>query len=123
MVSKFEDLLVWQKARQFSVAIYRASDSGQFSRDYGLRDQIRRAAVSVMSNIAEGFARYQAPEVHRFAVIARGSLAEVRSQLYLALDLGYLSPPLHRSLASQCSEVDRLLSAYRRSVKSVVGHR
>lgn len=57
MVTRFEDLRVWQKARQFSVAIYRTSGRGPFARDFGLRDQIRRAAVSVMSNIAEGFGR------------------------------------------------------------------
>ena len=72
-VRKFEDLEVWQIARDLSVEIYRATQDGKFSRDFGLRDQIRRAAVSVMSNIAEGFDRYSRAEFKQFLSIARGS--------------------------------------------------
>ena len=86
MVRRFEDLRAWNKAKELALSIYKATDSGRFARDFGLRDQIRRAAVSVMSNIAEGFGH--------FLSIARGSVSEVRSQLQLAHELGYLAAPI-----------------------------
>ena len=110
-ISRFEDLLVWQKSRVLSVAIYRVTAVGKFSRDYGLRDQVRRASVSVMSNIAEGFGRYGRVEMRRFVTIARGSLAEVQSQLYLARDLSYLSDADHQSLNARCLELSRMLAS------------
>lgn len=85
---KFEELLVWQKAREFSKEIYLVTKEW---RDFELKDQIRRAVVSISSNIAEGFERGSKDDFARFMYIAKGSGAEVRSQLYLALDLGYLS--------------------------------
>jgi four helix bundle protein len=87
--TRFEQLNVWQKSKTLAVAVYKTSSQGDFARDFGLRDQLRRAAVSVMSNIAEGFGRFTRPEFRRFLTIARGSVAEVQSQLYLAHDLGY----------------------------------
>ena len=87
---RFEDLIAWQKARDLTRLIYQLCNDGNFARDYGLRDQVRRAAVSVMSNLAEGFDRAGRSEFHQFLVIAKGSCAEVRSQLYVALDAGYL---------------------------------
>lgn len=71
--------------------VYALSNEGSFSRDFGLRDQIRRAAVSVSSNIAEGFERHSDTDLKRFLTIARGSNGEVRSQLHVALDLGYIT--------------------------------
>ena len=90
-VERFEDLEVWQAARDVVKAIYQASATGTFSRDYSLRDQIRRAAVSVPSNIAEGFSRRSNKEFIQFLFIAKGSAAEVQSQLYTAVDQGYIS--------------------------------
>ena len=87
-VRRFEDLIAWQKARDLTKRIYSLTQQGGFERDYGLRDQIRRAAVSVMSNLAEGFDRAGRSEFHQFLVIAKGSSAEVRSHLYVALDVG-----------------------------------
>ena len=81
MVQKFEDLVAWQKARLLTKQIYGLTIGGRFSRDHGLKNQIQRAAVSVMSNIAEGFERNGLPEFHQFLVIAKASCAEVRSQL------------------------------------------
>ena len=115
-IQRFEDLLVWKKSRQLALAVYRCSSVEAFRRDYGLRDQLRRAAVSVMSNIAEGFGRYTGPEIRRYASIARGSIAEVRSQLYLARDLGYISTQDHRALHAQCVEIERMLAALRTSL-------
>ncbi len=80
-VERFEDLIAWQKARQLAAEIYRVTAQGDFSKDFGLRDQIRRAAVPAMSNIAEGFDRGSRSEFHQFLVIAKASCAEVRSQL------------------------------------------
>ncbi|HEX8360993.1 MAG TPA: four helix bundle protein [Longimicrobium sp.] len=114
-VKRFEELVVWRKAKDLSVEVYRLTAGGQFGRDRGLRDQIRRAAVSVMSNVAEGFERYSRAEFKHFLSIARGSASEVRSQLHLAHELGYLPAHEHRELHDQCVEVSRLLAALRAS--------
>jgi four helix bundle protein len=90
-VERFEDLHAWQGAREAASSVYRATSVGAFSRDYALRDQIRRAVISVPSNIAEGFSRRSNKEFAHFLFIAKGSIAEVQSQLYLALDQGYIS--------------------------------
>ena len=114
--TSFEQLEVWQKSRSLAGAIYKVSSQGAFARDFGLRDQLRRAAVSVMSNIAEGFGRFTRPEFRRFVVIARGSAAEVQSQLYLARDLGYLSEAEHQDLDARCQQISRMLTALRASL-------
>jgi four helix bundle protein len=114
LAKRFEDLIMWRKARVLTVSIYRASDSGKFARDFGLKDQIRRAAVSVMSNIAEGFARFGREEFRRFLTIALASSAEVRSQLYVAYDLGYITEETRSKLAEDCIEIDRLISSFRK---------
>jgi four helix bundle protein len=110
-IARFEDLLVWQKSRDLAFEIYRISGNGPFSRDFGFRDQIRRAAVSVMSNIAEGFERYSRTEFRHFLSIARGSVAEVRSQLHLAYKLCYISPADFDRLYEACLEISRLLAS------------
>ena len=89
-IEKFEDMVSWQKARQLTRLIYRVTKTGQFAKDFGLRDQIRRAAVSILSNIAEGFERGGDKEFRQFLSQAKGSCAEVRAQLYIALDEGYV---------------------------------
>jgi four helix bundle protein len=86
----FEDLDVWKEARRLTNEIYAATGNGAFSKDFGLRDQIQRAAVSVMSNIAEGFERGGNQEFIQFLYIAKGSCGEVRSQLYIACDQKYI---------------------------------
>ena len=86
----FEDLSVWRTARGLCGEIYQISDAGPFRRDWALKDQIRRAIVSVPSNIAEGHQRKYRKDFGRFLTIALGSLGEVRTQLYLAVDRGYL---------------------------------
>ncbi len=90
-IEKFEDIEAWQKARELSRAVYAATGDGAVARDFGLCDQIRRAAVSVMSNIAEGFGRGGNRELIQFLFIAKGSATEVQAQLYVALDAGYLN--------------------------------
>jgi len=86
----FEDLEVWKTARELTNRIYGITADGSFSKDYGLRDQIRRAAVSIMSNIAEGYERGGNQELIQFLSIAKGSSGEVRSQLYVAMDQEYI---------------------------------
>jgi len=89
-IEKFEDLIAWQKARELTKNIYKINRQGEFNKDFGLRDQIRRASVSIMSNVAEGFERGGRSEFHQFLVIAKGSCAELRSHLYVALDADYI---------------------------------
>src|SRR3954467_5237111 len=90
-VERFEELVAWQKARELTREIYRVTREGTFARDFGWRDQIQRAAVSIMSNIAEGFERGKRTEFHQFACIAKGSCGEVRSTLYVAVDVGHIT--------------------------------
>jgi four helix bundle protein len=89
-VERFEDLYAWQKARLLTLLIYRVTGDGKFARDTGLGRQIQRAAVSIMLNIAEGFERGNRAEFYHFLNIAKSSCAELRSQLYVALDVGHL---------------------------------
>ena len=88
---KFEEIEAWKKARELTREVYRHSKVGPFSKDFALRDQIRRSAVSVMSNIAEGFERGGNKEFIQFLAIAKGSVGEVEAQLYVALDQEYIS--------------------------------
>ncbi len=115
-VERFEDLLAWQQARALTAAIYQASRQGDLARDLGLSGQIQRAAVSIMSNVAEGFERGSAKEFHRFLSIAKASCAELRSQLYVALDVGYFDRDRFTVLSSQAADVARLIGALRISV-------
>jgi four helix bundle protein len=93
-IKNFEDLEIWQTARRLAQEIYICSRSPKFSKDFALRDQMQRAAVSVMSNIAEGFERGGNQEFVQFLYIAKGSCGEVRSQLYVALDQDYVDRKL-----------------------------
>lgn len=115
-VERFEDLIAWQKSRELTTRIYTLSQNGNFARDYGLRDQIRRAAVSVMSNLAEGFERGGRAEFHQFLVVAKGSCAEVRSQLFVALDVGYISEEEFEQAVGQATEVARIIGGLRSAV-------
>lgn len=105
-VEKFEDLFVWQKARDLVRSVYRATEAWK---DYGLKDQIRRAAVSVLSNIAEGFERGTRDEFLYFLYIARGSCGEVRAQLYVAIDQNFISNVDFERLKDEADHTSRLL--------------
>jgi len=109
-IEKFEDIEAWPKARELTREIYRVTNQGAFAKDFGLRDQIRRASVSIMSNIAEGFERGSNKEFIQFLYIAKGSAGEVRSQLYVALDQGYIKKDTFSSLSQQTSEISRMIS-------------
>ena len=116
-VQRFEDLIAWQRARQLTADIYRLTANGSFARDFGLRDQIRRAAVSVMSNVAEGFDRGSRAEFHQFLVIAKASCAEVRSQLYVALDIGHINEADFNRLRDLTEEVSKIIGGLRAAIQ------
>ena len=116
-IKRFEDLIAWQKARELTKQIYFRTNSGPFLKDFGLREQIRRASVSIMSNLAEVFERGGRPEFHHFTVIAKGSCAEVRSQLYVARDVGYINSDQFNQLYSLAIEVSRILGGLRSALQ------
>lgn len=103
--TRFEDINVWQNARVLVKEIYDMTGSGDFSHDFGLKDQIRRASVSICSSIAEGFERRGNKEFVYFLWIARGSSAEVCSQLYNARDLGYISQEKFKAMYDSAKQI------------------
>ncbi|HJN45317.1 MAG: four helix bundle protein [Vicinamibacterales bacterium] len=111
----FQDLVVWQKSHQFVLQLYRHSADFPKSEIFGLTQQLRRAAVSIPANIAEGFKRRGRTDKARFMNIAQGSLEETRYYLILAKDLGFLDT---RKLLADLEEVGRILGAYRRTLRS-----
>ena len=115
---KFEDLRVWQEARVLTKTIYQLTRSGCFAKDYGLRDQVCRASVSIMANIAEGFERSSKAQYRHFLVIAKGSCGEVRSLLYVAFDAGYLQAATFHDLKVHTSQISAMLSALIRKVEA-----
>ncbi len=109
---RFEDLVVWQKARALAGLVYKVSSTGPFAKDYALRQQIRRAAISTMSNIAEGFERGGDREFGQFLSAAKGSCGEVRSQLRLAQDLGYVDETTFSLTEGVALETSSLLAGF-----------
>lgn len=118
-IERFEDIDAWKDARRLVKVVYQVSDDGQFGHDFGLRDQMRRAAISTVSNIAEGFERDSNKEFVRFLYIAKASAGEVRAQLYLAQDLGYLDQQTGDELMSLAQTVSRRIAAFIKYLKSV----
>jgi four helix bundle protein len=107
----FRDLKVWQKSKELAVDIYRVTQTDKFSKDFGFKDQIRRAAVSIPSNIAEGDERGSNRESVRFFYIAKGSLAELQTQLEIARDIGYLDQGTLKDLNEKCTTVGKMLGS------------
>jgi len=114
---RFTDLTVWQKAHSFVLSVYRLSEAFPKSEIYGLTSQLRRAAVSIPANIAEGFKRTSRVEKVRFMNIAQSSLEESRYYLLLSNDLGYVNT---KGLLCQLDEVGRLLEGYSKAIRSKV---
>ena len=108
--NRFEDIDAWQRSRELTNKIYKITSKGDFARDFGLKDQIRRASVSIMSNIAEGFERSGTGEFAHFLATAKGSAGEVRSQLYVALDQRYISQVLFDLLSAGVTDISKMLS-------------
>lgn len=105
---RFEDIKAWQKARTLTTRIYCVSSSERFAQDYGLRNQIQRASVSVMANIAEGFGRHSDKDFANFLTMAHASVSEVQSHLYVALDLKYITIPVFDGLYRLLDEIGKM---------------
>ena len=116
-IRRFEDIVAWQKARALVNSVYSATRLRAFARDWSLSSQIQRASVSVMSNVAEGFERNHSREFFNFLGIAKASCAEVRSLLYVALDVGYLERSVFDQLLLQTEEVARVVGGLRASIE------
>lgn len=109
-IKQVEEIQAWQKARVLCKRVYSITNEGRFAKAFGLRDQIRRAAISVMSNIAEGFERGGAREFVQFLAISKGSAGEIRAQLYVALDQNYVDQKRFDELIKDVDEISRMIS-------------
>src|SRR5437764_14319480 len=116
MVKDFEDLFTWQKARILTAKIYELTSNGKFAKNFRLSSQIQSAAVSIMSNIAEGFERGRLTEFYYFLGVAKGSCGEVRSQLYVALDTQYIEESIFLHLKSDAREISKMIGGLRSSI-------
>jgi four helix bundle protein len=115
---RFEDIQAWQKARVFTRNIYLLSGDGEFGKDFDLRRQIRRSSVSIMANIAEGQGRRSDKDFAHFLNMSLGSIAESKSHLYLALDLGYLAQPQFEETYEALDEIGRMVFALNSHLRS-----
>ncbi|MCK4374711.1 MAG: four helix bundle protein [Candidatus Brocadiae bacterium] len=113
----FEEIEGWQKARELTRAVYAVSAEGGFAKDFGLRDQVRRASVSIMANIAEGFDRSGTGEFAQFLAIAKASAAEVRSHLYVALDQRYITEQAFNEMTDLAAETGRIIGGLMRYLR------
>jgi four helix bundle protein len=109
-MDRFRELKVWQRGKDLAVYVYRLTNRGLFSRDYGLRDQIRRATVSIPSNIAEGDELGSDRQSIRFFYTARGSSAEVLTQAIIAFEIGYLAEEEYRNIEKECQSISSMLA-------------
>ena len=116
-IEKLEDIVAWQRARVLVGSVYDASRTGVFARDLGLAGQMQRAAVSIMSNIAEGYERRGRGEFAQFLTIAKGSCGETRSLLYVALDVGYIDGLTFDRLLAVTDDVARTIAGLRTAVE------
>jgi len=117
-IDRFEDIKAWQEARNLVKMVYETVlENKKFSQDFGLRNQMQRAAVSVMSNIAEGFGRQSDRELIQFLTISRGSVSELQSQLYIALDLTYINLTKFNRLYEKSSDVAKLINGFIRYLR------
>lgn len=115
-ITKFEDLIAWQEARALVKMIYKLTSDGAFSKDFGMRDQIQRASVSVMTNIAEGFDCESTAEFARFLGIARRSAVEVQSLLYAALDVDHIKPDVFKLHYEQVKKCKALIGGLKQGI-------
>ncbi|HDY89964.1 MAG TPA: four helix bundle protein [bacterium] len=116
-IKKFEDIEIWQKSREFTRMIYAISSTENFNKDFGLRDQMRRASVSVLSNISEGFERGGNKEFIHFLSIAKGSCGEIRAQLYVALDQNYIDENDFKCILEKACTLSKMISGFIKYLK------
>ena len=117
-INKYEELECWQEARHLTCRVYDMTRKDQFNRDFGLVNQIQRAAVSIMSNIAEGFTRRSNKEYIQFLFIAMSSAAEVQNHLYIALDQKYIEKEMFSEVYSQVGKTSQIISGLIRYLRS-----
>jgi four helix bundle protein len=117
-IERFEDIEAWKKARELTKIIYEVTAQGKLAADFALRDQLRRASVSIMANIAEGFEREGNKEFRQFLATAKGSAGEVKALLYVALDAGLTSTEQFQRLSALADEASRLLAGFLRYLKT-----
>lgn len=117
LIKRFEDIIGWQEARKLVKDVYQITNKGDFSKDFGMRDQIQRAAVSVMTNIAEGFDCDSQAEFARFLGYSRRSAVEVQSLLYAALDIGYINKTTFDTQYQQAEKAKALIGGLKTSIK------
>jgi len=115
-ITRFEDLIVWQKSMVLAEEIYRVTKQGEFGKDWGLKNQIQRAVVSIPSNIAEGYGRFSNKDFRHFLAIANGSANELRTQIQLAANIGYIEQKEAWRLVERCVEVSKMLKGLRNTV-------
>ncbi|GAI25321.1 unnamed protein product [marine sediment metagenome] len=116
-IERFEDIEAWKEARKLVDMVYNVSNEGLFSKDFSLKNQIRAASVSVMSNIAEGFDRGTNREFIQFLIVARASTSEVKSQLYVALDQNYIHQNKFDKVYQQAAKIISLIDGFIRYLK------
>jgi len=119
-IDKFEDIEPWKEARQLVNSVYKVCRVNEFKKDYSLADQIKRAAVSIMSNIAEGFSRKGNKEFIQFLFIAKASATELQSHLYVALDQGYIGNTEFKEIYEQADKIQRQLSNFIKYLNSTL---
>ena len=118
-IKNFEEIEAWKRARELTKLIYRISSHVDFNKDWGLKDQIRRAAISVMSNIAEGFDSSSKLEFIRFLGISRRSASEIQSQLYVAVDQGYIQQDDFKNIYKETEEIRKMITGFIRYLKNI----
>lgn len=111
-INRFEEIQAWQKARELNKSVYEITKNSYFSKDFSLRDQIRKASVSIMANIAEGFGRRSKKEFANFLNMSQGSAAEVQCHLYIALDQAYISQKEFKYLYENTEEVSKMIQSF-----------
>ncbi len=112
LIKRFEDIEAWREARKLTIAIYKITDNTKFGKDWGMKDQIQRASVPVMNNIAEGFDGDSKAEFRRFLGIARRSCSEIQSILYIAVDLAYIEKEEFNEFYEQAEKVRRMVTSF-----------
>jgi four helix bundle protein len=117
---RFEELPVWQKAKELAIQIYKATQQGKFLKDFSLTQQIRRSSVSIPCNIAEGFERGYRKEFIQFLYIAKGSAGELRTQLLIATELGYLDEKISKDLRNEVIQTSTQLGALILALKKII---
>jgi len=121
LFKRIEEIEVWKRGCRLAIDIYRVAEKGPLAKNWGLRDQIQRAAISISSNIAEGYERDSSAEFRRFLLIAKGSCGELRTQLYIIQALGLVSDEDVKPLIKECIEISSMLKSLASQIQTKRG--